>query len=1007
MVLTAPEASANEVQTKEIGREIFSKISGQRPSIFRVDWWQGQAMEWAMRDETFKVQLFRFVDVFPTLRTADEVARHLQEYFDHPSGDLPAALRWGLKAATPGHATTGIAAKAIGRNIHLMAERFIAGSNARDALPTLLKLRKQRMAFTLDVLGEASLSAAEALEYQRRYLDLLRDLPREVAAWPADPLLDVAPWGPLPRVNVSLKTTSLYSQIDPIDFDGSREALVERLRPLFQVAAAAGVFMNLDLEQFRYRDLTYAVFEQLLMEEEFRDYPHFGIVVQAYLRDAERDLRRVVELARRRGTPLTIRLVKGAYWDYETVTANQQHWPVPVFTSKDDTDAAFEHLTRLLVAEHDVVHCALGTHNIRSMAAALAAVRTAGLPDSTLEFQMLHGMAESVKQALVSLGFRLREYTPVGAVVPGMAYLVRRLLENTANESFLRRTFVEGADRERLLSAPLPTPDLGAIPPTRLDVHPTDAAAPAPFKNTACADFSREADRARMEAALTRVRSSLGVHRLLLIGGREVDTSAAITSVNPAAPRQVLGTTACARAVEAEEALIAASRAFPGWRDTPPGKRAEVLFRAADLTRRRRFELAALEILEGGKTWREADADVAEAIDFLEYYGREMHRLGSPRHLSDVPGETDTLFYEPRGVAAVIAPWNFPLAILAGMTSAALVAGNVVIMKPANPTPLVAWELANIFREAGLPDGVLSYLPGPGSEVGAFLVKHPQVDVVAFTGSRATGLDILREAGIVRPGQRNVKRVIAEMGGKNAVIVDADADVDAAVDGVLSSAFGFSGQKCSACSRVVVVGDLYQDFVERLVRAASSIRVGDPALPGTRMGPLIDAAALRKVARYIEVGCSEAELAWGSEAPPGDGYFVAPHIFVDVPPRSIIAQEEIFGPVLAIMRAPGFDEAVEVALDSDYALTGGIYSRSPRNIRRAYRDFRVGNLYVNRGITGALVGRQPFGGSRMSGVGSKAGGPDYLLQFMEPRVVTENALRRGFAPTADDLTAAS
>ncbi len=1001
MVLTAPEASAQEVQTKEIGREIFSKIADQRPSIFRADWWQGQAMEWAMRDEAFKVQLFRFVDVFPTLTSADQVALHLQDYFDDPSGELPAPLRWGLKAASPGHLTTAIAAKAIGHNIHLMAERFIAGTDAQAALPVLLKLRKERMAFTLDVLGEASLSADEAREYQRRYLDLLHTLPREIAAWPADPLLDEAPWGPLPRVNVSLKATSLYSQIDPIDFEGSKKALIEQLRPLFEVAVDAGVFLNLDLEQFRYRDLTYAVFEDLLMEEDFRGYPHFGVVVQSYLRDSERDLRRLLDLARRRGAPLTVRLVKGAYWDYETVIAKQQHWPIPVFTSKDDTDAQFEHLTRLLVGEHESVHLALGTHNIRSIAAALAAVRTAGLPDSILELQMLHGMAEPVKHAILSMGLRLREYTPVGRVVPGMAYLVRRLLENTANESFLRRTFVEGADRERLLSAPLPTPELGSIPTVRLDIHATDPEAPGPFQNVASTDFSREFNRTQMERALARVRTSLGVHRSLLIDDREVQTDRVITSVNPADPSQALGTAASAGIVEAEEAVTVARRAFPSWRDTPPKRRAEVLFRAADLARRRRFELAALEILEAGKTWREADADVAEAIDFLEYYGREMHRLGGFRRLSDVPGETDVLFYEPRGVAAVIAPWNFPLAILTGMTSAALVAGNTVIMKPANATPLIAWELADIFREAGLPAGVLAYLPGPGSEVGAFLVKHPEVDLLAFTGSRETGLDILREAAVVRPGQRNIKRVVAEMGGKNAIIVDADADVDAAVEGVVASAFGFSGQKCSACSRVVVVGDLYDEFVTRLVGAASSLSVGDPVDPGTRVGPLIDEAALRKVTRYIEVGRSEAEPALAPSAPPGDGYFVGPHIFVDVPARSIIAQEEIFGPVLSVMRARDFDEALGVALDSEYGLTGGLYSRTPRNISHAYRDFRVGNLYVNRGITGAMVGRQPFGGSRMSGVGSKAGGPDYLLQFMEPRVVTENTLRRGFAPAED------
>ncbi len=1001
MVLTLPEASAQEVQLRAIGKQLFSAMAERRPSVFRADWWQGQALEWAMRDESFKVQLFRFVDVFPTLRTTDDIAEHLAQYFAHPSGELPAALRWGLKAASPGHAASGLAAKAIGYNIHSMAERFIAGADAAQALPTLHKLRAAGVGFTLDVLGEASLSSAEAMRYQERYLDLLNTLPREVAAWAADSTMDRTSSGDVPRLNLSLKITSLYSQIDPIDFAGSRNAIMERLRPIFEAAVKNGAFLNLDLEQSRFRDLTYAVFEGLLEEDAFIDYPHLGVVVQAYLRDSENDLRRLIDFARKRGTPITIRLVKGAYWDYETIHARQQHWPVPVFTNKNDTDARFEHLTRMMIASSDVIRPALGTHNVRSIANAVTAARAAGLPSDAVEFQTLHGMAEPIKHAIAGLDLPLREYVPIGEVVPGMAYLVRRLLENTANESFLRLTFVDGADRDRLLAPPLPTPDYGLEVPLRIEVHATDPVAPSVFSNQPTTDFSREAHRVAITGALEGVKGSLGTHHPLLLGDAEVDTEAVIESLNPAFPAQVIGTVAAAGLAEAEQALAAAERAFPHWRDTPHGERAAVLFRSADLMRRRRNDLIALEILEAGKTWREADGDVAEAIDFLEYYGREMHRLGRPRSLSDIPGETDLLFYEPRGIAVVIAPWNFPLAILTGMTSAALVTGNATIMKPANATPLVAWELASILREAGLPKGVLSFLPGPGSTVGAFLVRHPSVDLIAFTGSRDVGTGIVREAGIVRTGQRNVKRAIVEMGGKNAVIVDSDADLDAAVEGVVASAFGYSGQKCSACSRAIVVGSVYGDFVERVVNAASSLAVGDPADPATRVGPVIDEAALLRIQRYIDVGAKEATLAFAAPAPSGAGYFVAPHVFVDVSPGSAVAREEIFGPVLSIMRAQNIDEAFRLAADSDYALTGGIYSRSPENVRRAGREFRVGNLYINRGITGAMVGRQPFGGSRMSGMGSKAGGPDYLLQFMEPRVITENTLRRGFAPTQE------
>ena len=997
MTVTAPGRGDQELEVQRIGREIFSTLADQHPSVFHTDYWQGQVLQWAMRDEAFKVQLFRFVDVFPVLRDADAVARHLQEYFDHPSGELPAALRWGLKAASPGHLSTRVVARALDHNIHAMAQRFIAGRDAAEALPVLQKLRHDKMTFTLDVLGEASLSASESQGYQRRYLELLELLPPQTASWPRDAHLDVAPWGDLPRVNLSLKITSLYSQIDPLDFSGSTAALLDALRPLFRAAVAQGAFLNLDLEQFRYRDLTFAVFKELLVEEEFRNYSDFGIVVQAYLRDAQDDLSGLIEFSQRRGTPITVRLVKGAYWDYETVTAQQEHWPIPVFTNKVDTDAQYERLLDLMMAHPGEIRPAVGSHNIRSIAYAIAAARTAGLPDGALEVQMLHGMAEPIKHAVIGLGLRVREYVPVGEVVPGMAYLVRRLLENTANESFLRQTFVENAEQERLLAAPLPTPDIRTLPVVRVEFHPTDPAHPGTFVNEPHADFSRAVNREEMAVALERVRREVGAHHPLLIDGREVQTPGTIASINPARTTEVLGTVASATAADVERAVEVAVRAFPAWRDTAPAARAAVLFRAADLMRRRRFHLSAVEVLEAGKPWREADADVGEAIDFLEYYGREMHRLATPRRLHDVPGEIDLYFYEPRGVAAVIAPWNFPLAILAGMTSAALVAGNTVIMKPANPTPLIAWELASILREAGLPAGVLAYLPGPGGEIGAALVAHPHVDLIAFTGSRDVGTFILREAAQVRAGQRSLKRVVAELGGKNAIIVDDDVDLDAVVDGVLNSAFSFAGQKCSACSRAIVLASRYEEFVARLVSAAGSVRVGDPADPATRVGPVINQDAYDKIRGYIATGEREARLALAADAP-GGGYFIGPHVFADVLRDAVIAQEEIFGPVLSVLRARDFDDALEIALGTSYALTGGLYSRSPDHIRRAHREFRVGNLYINRGITGAMVGRQPFGGSRMSGVGSKAGGPDYLTQFMEPRATTENTLRRGFAP---------
>ncbi|NDC54841.1 MAG: aldehyde dehydrogenase family protein, partial [Planctomycetia bacterium] len=428
--------------------------------------------------------------------------------------------------------------------------------------------------------------------------------------------------------------------------------------------------------------------------------------------------------------------------------------------------------------------------------------------------------------------------------------------------------------------------------------------------------------------------------------------------------------------------------------------RAAILRQAAAIMRRRRFELAAREVFEVGKNWREADADVAEAIDFCEFYALEAERLGTPRRV-DVPGEENVTGHLPRGVAAVIAPWNFPLAILAGMTTAALVTGNTVVMKPAEQSSLVGLALHEILLAAGVPPAALAFLPGRGEEVGPALVTHPDTALVAFTGSRAVGLAINSLAAEASAaGGRVVKRVIAELGGKNAIIVDDDADLDEAVVAVVHSAFGFQGQKCSACSRVIVLERVHDAFLARLTGAVRSLRVGPARDPGARIGPLVDEEARDRVASFIDLGRRTCRTVAAVDVGPlaARGWFVGPHVFADVDPRGPLGQEEIFGPVLAVFRARDFEAALALANDTPYALTAGVFSRSPARLSRAREALEAGNVYLNRGITGALVGRQPFGGYRLSGSGSKAGGPDYLAQFVVPRTVTENTLRRGFAP---------
>ncbi len=523
------------------------------------------------------------------------------------------------------------------------------------------------------------------------------------------------------------------------------------------------------------------------------------------------------------------------------------------------------------------------------------------------------------------------------------------------------------------------------------------------FQNEPNTDFSRAENRAEMKQALKDVESEFGADYPLNIDGKAQDTRTRIISRNPSAKETVVGTIASAGVDQVEQAIEAAQRALPQWRKVPADHRAEYLELIATGIRNRRFEIAALMVHECGKPWKEADAEVSEAIDFCQYYSLAMRDLVSELRC-DYPGEENTLCYRPRGVAVVIAPWNFPLAILTGMTAAALVTGNTVVMKPAEQSSIVAAKLMEIARDAGLPTGVLNFLPGNGEEIGQALVGSPDVDLIAFTGSQEVGLSINKLAAETDPRQLNVKKVIAEMGGKNAIIVDDDADLDDAVQGVIDSAFGYAGQKCSACSRVIVLKNTYDAFVERLVNSVESLVVGPAEDPGIDFGPVIAQEAYDRISDYIEVGAEECEtlVAIDLSDRKDEGFYIGPHVFNILEEDSRIAQDEIFGPVLAVMKARDLDHAFKLANGTPYALTGGMYSRSPKNLQRAREEFLVGNLYLNRGITGAIVQRHPFGGFRMSGIGTKAGGPDYLLQFMLPVNITENTMRRGFAPPTEE-----
>jgi RHH-type transcriptional regulator, proline utilization regulon repressor / proline dehydrogenase / delta 1-pyrroline-5-carboxylate dehydrogenase len=999
---TKDAAFQSAVKTR--GETIFNMMESDGPSLFSRNFWYGEIMDWSMKNEQFKTQMFRFVDVLPYLNSGSEVARHLKEYFAEGGDELPKVFNVGLGI---GSLAPSLMAGAIKKNVTQMAKMFITGETPQEAISVLKKARKQKIAFTVDILGEAALSEVESQKYLNQYLELVSWLAKDAANWDHIPQIDEDHKGPIPRVNVSVKLTSIDSEIDLKDWEKSKERIKERVRAIYRLAMERGVFITLDMEQYEIKDFTLEVFKDLLIEPEFKSYPNFGCVIQAYLRDSAKDVADLVSFAKTRGTPFTVRLVKGAYWDFETVFAQQTGWDVPVYTVKRESDANYEVCATMMLEAHEHIRLAVGSHNVRSIAAVIVTAERLGVDPRAIEFQMLYGMADGFKKSLVKQGFRVREYAPVGELIPGMAYLVRRLLENTSNESFLRSKFADGASTEKLLADPADGLTPSSADPKELEKTGPDGKPRDRFRNLPLIDFALKPNRDRLHATMAKLEKQLGQEWPSVIGGKEIKTGRLLKSVNPSRPDQVIGHAHLCGVQETESALIAARDAFKAWSNTPAEERARLVDKLADILERDRFDWTALEVLEAGKPWDEADGDLAEAVDFCRYYARDMRKLQKGQKVGGVPGETSLYHHKPRGVVAVIAPWNFPLAIICGMVAGAAVTGNTVVMKPAEQTPVIGAWLMRAIREAGFPSGVVNLVQGIGEEIGDTLTGSPITAMIAFTGSKNVGLHIMKQAAIVQPGQRHLKKVMAELGGKNAIIIDSDADLDEAIGGVLYSAFGFSGQKCSAASRVIVLDEIYERFMRRLTEAAKTVKVRAAHEPDVFVGPVIDEDAQNRILAMIEMAKSEGRVVYQGEVPQTPagatpGYFVPPTIIENVKPDARIAQEEVFGPVLAVIKAKNIEEAIQIANSVEYGLTGGLYSRSPGNIEYVKQHFEVGNLYINRGCTGAMVDRHPFGGFKMSGAGSKTGGPEYLVQFMEPRVVTENTLRRGFAPADEE-----
>lgn len=968
--------------------DAYHEVENNQSSAHR---WLDLLINRTISDTQFRIQALRFVDVLPTLDDDHVLAEHLQEYF--ADLELPRFAEWGLRHSDTPWATR-IAAPTVRYTLRGLARKFMGGSQLHHALTTISRLRHRKLNFTLDLLGEATISELECEQYQQAYLSMIESLSAPVENWTFNSLLDQRYGAIAPRLNLSLKLSSLYSQITPAAPEQCIESICQRLRPILRSAMSCNACITIDMEQYDLKHIVLGCFQQILLEDEFREWPHIGIAIQAYLKESYADIEQLISLARERGIPFGIRLVRGAYWDYETVIARQNNWDCPVWENKSDTDYNYEQCLQLLLNAHPHINTAIATHNPRSIAFALALIEQLSLGRDQYEFQMLYGMADALKQALTSLEQPLRVYVPYGETLPGMAYLVRRLLENASGQSLLDSGFGHQAIAFDSSTFNPPQPAEAQLQLRRIDAET--------FTNTPLLRFTDKQQRLEFSRALQNELAQVGQHYPLIINGKEIYTSTHIASYNPAHPDQLIGEVSSASHAQADLALASANQAFPGWSSMAVQQRADFLRRVAGQLARERMQFAALEVLEAGKSWQEADADVCEAIDFLMYYSLQAEQLFSDQY-NNVSGEDNEFLYQPRGVSLVIPPWNFPLAILCGMLSASIVTGNTAILKPSSLTPVIAARFMKLWQEVDLPEGVINFLPGSGKIVGEYLSRKPDIHIIAFTGSLEVGSQLISTGAQIQPGQHHIKKVITEMGGKNAIIIDADADLDDAILGTLRSAFGFQGQKCSAASRVIVVGHIYERFIERLTEATRSLAIGDPQNPEYFMGPVIDNASLDRIQQTISHARHSARLHQEElNLDTHDGFYNAPAIFTDVDPSSPLAQEEIFGPVLAVIRAETFEQAIDIANATRYSLTGGVYSRQPSHLQYARRHFNVGNLYLNRKITGALVSRQPFGGFNMSGSGHKAGGKDYLLQFVHARCITENTLRRGFAPEPED-----
>ena len=971
------DAGQVEQRTQEMGRDLLAVVNAhQEPRSAR---WRDALVGAMTGDEGTRARMLGLTDVLARLpheRSPSRTASLVREYL---GGDLvlPRVLKRLMKMGTASWMPDLIVAWGARRSVSLMATKFIVDAKAPALNRALASLASEGRSASVDVLGEAVLSDGEADAYRDSYLKLIAELAQH-------PLAGERTVGGFPVIELSLKLSSLSARFNPVAPAMTFDDIGPRLKAILLAARVGGLGITVDAEQYRTRALGWHCLTEALRQERALDgWGDVGTVLQAYHRDADVYLDAMLAFAEERGTPLRVRLVKGAYWDEEVIVASQNGWPVPVFQDKAATDICFEMLVRRALERTDAIALAVASHNVRSHVYAEAVAESLDLPQGTVEHQTLYRTWTALSHSLGAKGWSSRDYVPVGEPEPAMAYLVRRILENSSQVGFLSRSR-ENGDERALLAPPTLT---GEDHRYAREVHATG------FVSVGEARLFDPAEQAAFAVELAEVRSRWGERYPLRIGDEEVLTGRTLEDRSPSYPDgPPLGLVEQAGPDEIARVLAMVSEAQPAWASRGRNERADVLARASVIIDERKLTLGAWVVHEAGRSWTEAVADVEEAADHLAWAAHEArasHGAGA---------------YGPRGVVACIPPWNFPMALAAGMTGGALVTGNAVVLKPASETPITAMMLADVLYEAGVPREALVVLPGSGAVVGQALVDSPLVDMVAFTGSMEVGTEIYERAAQVTLARGGVKRVIAEMGGKNTIVVFPDADLDDAVRAVLRSAFSHAGQKCSACSRVLVHEAVADRFTERLVAAARGLPMGPADDPGTVVNPVVSPLAKERLVAHLGAIHAESEVLLEGVSQPG--CLVGPTIVRVAPEDAATAyasQVEMFGPIVAVTRFADEDQAVELANNTPYGLTLGVFSHSPRTVERLVSAGIAGNVYVNRHVTGARVGIEPFGGMAMSGTGPKAGGVQYLRAFEvhrdQPRVTSEISPLNGLMTT--------